>query len=98
MNSFLGAFITQSFGDVAFHDDDGFSRAVQVLTRAQRGTQRGRQTFSTPIIRLTIEDTKAPDGRLHSFRVKIMWICPLGRDAMDADQQEIGFEDLDFVV
>ncbi|EIW63622.1 uncharacterized protein TRAVEDRAFT_43905 [Trametes versicolor FP-101664 SS1] len=55
------------------------------------------QHFVNPIIRLTMETRKSLDGHLESYRLKIVWTFSAGLDAMDVDQREVGFEDLDLV-
>ncbi|OJT05791.1 hypothetical protein TRAPUB_3370 [Trametes pubescens] len=44
-----------------------------------------------------METRKSLDGHLESYRLKIVWTFSAGLDAMDVDQREVGFEDLDLV-
>ena len=49
------------------------------------------QHFSNPVIRLTLDTRKAPDGRLESMRVRVLWKLSAGFDCMDVDQREAVF-------
>ncbi|OSD07122.1 hypothetical protein PYCCODRAFT_1422572 [Trametes coccinea BRFM310] len=55
------------------------------------------QHFVNPVIRLTMNTRKSAEGHLESFRLKIVWTFSAGPNAMDVDQREVVFEDLDLV-
>ncbi|KAI0341868.1 hypothetical protein BDW22DRAFT_1429388 [Trametopsis cervina] len=57
------------------------------------------QHFTNPIIRLVLDIKKAADGELDSYRVRVLWSLSTGiePDAMDIDQPEVVFEDVDLL-
>ncbi|KAI0744260.1 hypothetical protein C8Q80DRAFT_887487 [Daedaleopsis nitida] len=55
------------------------------------------QHFSNPVIRLTLDIKKSPAGKLESYRVRIVWSFGAGANAMDVDERDVVFEDLDLV-
>ncbi|KAI9061775.1 hypothetical protein FKP32DRAFT_1630776 [Trametes sanguinea] len=55
------------------------------------------QHFVNPVIKLTMDTRKSAEGHLESFRLRIVWTFSAGPHAMDVDQREVGFEDLDLV-
>ncbi|TFY77552.1 hypothetical protein EWM64_g6461 [Hericium alpestre] len=55
------------------------------------------QHFVNPVIRLVLDTTKTSSGDLSSVRMRILWNMNAGQDAMDIDQREVIFEDLDLL-
>ncbi|KII92758.1 hypothetical protein PLICRDRAFT_102889 [Plicaturopsis crispa FD-325 SS-3] len=55
------------------------------------------QHFTNPVIQLFLNVTKLPTGALASVRLRIQWLWNHGGDAMDIDQRETLFEDIDLL-
>ncbi|KAI9061788.1 hypothetical protein FKP32DRAFT_1630797 [Trametes sanguinea] len=55
------------------------------------------QHFVNPVIKLTMDTRKSAEGHLESYRLRIVWTFSAGPHAMDVDQREVIFEDLDLV-
>lgn len=49
------------------------------------------QHFSNPVIRLTLDIKKSPEGRLESYRLRIVWSFSAGVNSMDVDEREVIF-------
>ena len=49
------------------------------------------QHFVNPVIRLLLDTIKASDGRLKSYKVRIVWTFSTGQDSMDVDGREVVF-------
>ncbi|KAI0746064.1 hypothetical protein C8Q76DRAFT_705979 [Earliella scabrosa] len=56
------------------------------------------QHFANPVIRLMLDTKKSPEGRLDSYRLRIVWTFSNGVNSMDVDERELVFEDLDLVL
>ncbi|KAI0661276.1 hypothetical protein C8Q70DRAFT_969988 [Cubamyces menziesii] len=55
------------------------------------------QHFVNPVIKLTMDTRKDTTGHLESYRLRIVWTFSADPHAMDVDQREVVFEDLDLV-
>ncbi|KAI1798106.1 hypothetical protein LXA43DRAFT_9044 [Ganoderma leucocontextum] len=55
------------------------------------------QHFINPVIRLMLDTRKTSDGRLESYKIRIIWTFSAGQDSMDVDRREVTFEDLELM-
>ncbi|RDX41785.1 hypothetical protein OH76DRAFT_179808 [Lentinus brumalis] len=81
----------------ALYELTKYSRAYSQSTNGSVQTELEWQHFANPVIRLTLDMKKSSEGRLESLRLRIIWKFSAGADAMDVDQNEVVFEDLDLV-
>ena len=49
------------------------------------------QHFANPVIRLMLDTKKSPEGRLESYRLRIVWTFSNGVNSMDVDERELVF-------
>ncbi|TBU28544.1 hypothetical protein BD311DRAFT_694895 [Dichomitus squalens] len=74
-----------------------YSRAYSHSAQATQPTELEWQHFVNPVIRLMLDTRKTTDGRLESYRIRIVWTFSAGQDSMDVDRREVDFEDLDLL-
>ncbi|KAI0331005.1 hypothetical protein GY45DRAFT_1345613 [Cubamyces sp. BRFM 1775] len=76
-----------------------YSRAYSHTTPSTPSEQAELQWqhFANPVIRLTMDTRRSTAGHLESYRLRIVWTFSAGPHAMDVDEREVVFEDLDLV-
>ncbi|KAI0062890.1 hypothetical protein BV25DRAFT_1899609 [Artomyces pyxidatus] len=74
-----------------------YPSATSAPSAVARADQLDWQHFVNPVIRLVLDVQKASNGDLESVRLRILWNMTTGQDAMDIDQREIVFEDIDLL-
>ena len=68
-----------------------YSRAYSHSSQASQPQELEWQHFVNPVIRLLLDTKKASDGRLESYKVRIVWTFSAGLDSMDVDGREVVF-------
>ncbi|KAH9895076.1 hypothetical protein C8Q73DRAFT_486042 [Cubamyces lactineus] len=76
-----------------------YSRAYNHITPTAPSEQAELQWqhFANPVIKLIMDTRKDSTGHLESYRLRIVWTFSAEPHAMDVDQREVVFEDLDLV-
>ncbi|KAJ3539281.1 hypothetical protein NM688_g6387 [Phlebia brevispora] len=73
-----------------------YSRAYPSASKTQEGDAEW-QHFTNPTIRLILDMRKKSSGELESYRCRVLWSLNSGEDAMDVDQNEVTFEDIELL-
>ncbi|PCH43434.1 hypothetical protein WOLCODRAFT_153494 [Wolfiporia cocos MD-104 SS10] len=75
-----------------------YSRSYAQSNGESQQAEQEWQHFTNPVIRLVLDATKSSaTGELEAFRLRVLWNLSAGPDAMDTDQRDVMFEDIDML-
>lgn len=69
-----------------------YSRAYSTNPSGSQNTDGEWQHFSNPVLKVVLDVKRSEaEGRLESFRLRVLWSMSVEGDVMDVDQREFVF-------